>query len=241
LLEPLLFLFSRALHNLCAKLRSQSKAARILAVHLALEEQKEYHCTLEFPVPLDDATSILKLLQLHLEHHPPEAAIIAFTLRIDPADPRRVQKGLFLPPTPPPDKLHITLARIAGMVGAENVGTPLLLNTHRPDAFEMVSVNTGAPVGEPAAVESIRLSMRLFRPALQARVTLANAAPKHIAASGVKGNVLEWAGPWKTSGEWWTNTTWSREEWDVALDNGALYRIYEQPAQHEWFVQGVYD
>ncbi len=35
----------------------------------------------------------------------------------------------------PPDKLQLTLARIAGMVGAENVGTPVLLNTHRPDAF----------------------------------------------------------------------------------------------------------
>lgn len=128
------------------------------------------------------------------------------------------------------------------MVGPENVGTPLLLNTHRPDAFEMVNVNTAPPPPEePVQQETIRLVMRLFRPALHARVTLADAAPKHVLAPGVKGKVMEWAGPWKTSGEWWTHTAWMREEWDVALDDGALYRIYEQPADHEWYVHGVYD
>lgn len=242
-LEPLLFLFARTLNELCARLRSQSKAARVLEARLVLEQGKApYGCELEFPVPLDDHGSILKLLQLHLEHHPPGAAITAFSLRIEPADPKRVQKGFFLPPTPPPDKLQITLARIAGMVGAENVGTPLPLNTHRPDAFEMVHVNTAPPPSEPVApMKTIRLAMRLFRPALHARVTLSNATPKHIAAVGVRGNVVEWAGPWKTSGEWWTHTSWTREEWDVALDDGALYRIYEEPSEHEWFVGGIYD
>lgn len=241
LLEPLLFLLARVLHDLCTRLRSHSKAARVLEARLALEDAKEYRCALEFPVPLDDHQSILKLLQLHLEHHSPEAPITAFTLRIEPVDPRRVQKGLFLPPTPPPAKLQITLARIAGMVGPDNVGSPLPLNTHRPDAFEMVPVNTAPPEDDLVSAETIRLAMRLFRPALHARVTLAGSAPKHITATGVRGNVVEWAGPWKTSGEWWTQTAWTREEWDVALDDGALYRIYEQPSEHEWFVQGIYD
>ncbi len=241
LLEPLLFLFARVLHNLCTQLRSQSKAARLLELRLALEAAKEYRCELEFPIPLDDHQSILKLLQLHLEHHSPDAPITAFTLRIDPADPRRVQKGLFLPPAPAPDKLQITLARIAGMVGAENVGTPLPLKTHRPDAFEMVHVNTAPLTSEPQPADTIRLAMRLFRPALHARVTLAGSTPKYIAAAGVKGNVIEWAGPWKTSGDWWAATAWAREEWDVALDDGALYRIYETSSEQEWFVQGIYD
>jgi protein ImuB len=241
LLEPLLFLFARALNEMCARLRAHSKAARSLKVRLTLEGRKEYRCELEFPVPLQNHQSILKLLQLHLEHHSPDAPITAFALHITPAQPRRVQNDFFLPPTPQPDKLQITLARIAGMVGPGNVGTPLLTDTHRPDAFEMVEVNTGPPVDSPVHSSAIRLAMRLFRPALRARVTLAGSAPKHVAATGVKGKVLEWAGPWKTSGEWWTATGWTREEWDVALDDGALYRIYEQPTDREWFVHGVYD
>ncbi len=242
-LEPLLFLLGRALKDLCTRLRSQSRAARVLETQLDLEAHKPYCCELEFPVPLDDTQTMLKLLQLHLERHPPEAPILAFTLRIEPAPPRRIQGGMFLPPTPPPDKLQVTIARIAAMVGEENVGAPMLLNTHRPDAFQMTALNTSAPdlrAPEPSQ-QSLRLAMRLFRPALHARVRIIEAAPQHVAATGVKGNVLRRAGPWKTSGEWWASTAWTREEWDVALDDGALYRIYCEIPAREWFVHAVYD
>jgi protein ImuB len=87
----------------------------------------------------------------------------------------------------------------------------------------------------------LRLVIRVFRPALEARVRLAERTPKDVLAAGVKGNVVRSAGPWKTSGEWWADTAWSREEWDVALDDGGLYRIYQESQTLDWFVQGVYD
>ncbi len=253
LLEPLLFLLGRVLSELCRRLRSQSQAARSLKARFELEEHKHYRFELEFPVPLDKTQTLLKLLQLHLERHPPAAPIFAFTLQVEPAEPKRIQSGIFLPPTPSADKLQLTLARIAGMVGKENVGTPALLNTHRPDAFEMTALNaspgevlpknqgqkTDEAQSEPQPV--LRLAIRLFRPALPARVRLSGMAPKNIAASNVNGNVIRSAGPWKTSGEWWASTSWTREEWDVALDDGALYRIYQEIPAHEWYVQGVYD
>jgi len=191
---------------------------------------------------------LLKLLQLHLERHAPGGAVNAFTLQLEPVTPRRVQGGFFRPPAPAPDKLQVTLARIAGLVGKENVGTPVLLDTYRPDAFELVTPNVSA---ETAALNAnadskvdgttLRLAIRLFRPALEARVRVAGAAPRKIIAPGVKGNVLQVAGPWKTSGEWWAPTAWNREEWDVALDDGALYRIYLEMRTHQWYVHGVYD
>jgi protein ImuB len=244
LLEPLLFLFSAALTELCALLRSQSRAARLLAVNLDLEAKPPYRAVLEFPVPVTDHRTMLKLLQLHLERHSPDAQITAFQLRIEPVEPRRVQSGLFLPATPLPDKLQITLARIAGMVGEENVGSPMRLNTHRPDAFRLASLNLqqsdgfidGSPQGEV-----LRLVIRIFRPALEARVRLVELAPKDVFAPGVKGTVMRSAGPWKTCGEWWAETAWSREEWDVALDDGGLYRIYQECQTRGWFVQGIYD
>ena len=65
------------------------------------------------------------------------------------------------------------------------------------------------------------------------------------------------AGPWRSSGDWWTETTketgadkspgpFDREEWDVALanENGegvALYRIYRDLASGHWFVDASYD
>ena len=246
LLEPLLFLFSSALMEICALLRSQSRAARLLDLTLTLEgSSKPYQAVLEFPVPLTDHRTMLKLLQLHLERHSPNAQITAFHLRVQPVEPRRVQGGLFLPPTPLPDKLQITLARIAGMVGEENVGSPQRLNTHRPDAFQLAALNLQqqANINAPpqGGGEVLRLVIRIFRPALEARVRLVELAPKTILAPGVKGAVVRSAGPWKTSGEWWADTAWSREEWDVALDDGGLYRIYQECSTHHWFVQGIYD
>ena len=48
-------------------------------------------------------------------------------------------------------------------------------------------------------------------------------------AEGVRGKVLDLAGPWRTSGDWWTADAWQRDEWDIALSDGALYRIYCEP------------
>ncbi len=242
LLEPLLFLFSAALTEICALLRSQSQAAQQLEASLDLEGKAAYRAVLEFPVPVTDHRTMLKLLQLHLERHSPDAQITAFHLRVQPVAPRRVQSGLFLPATPLPDKLQITLARIAGMVGEENVGSPQRLNTHRPDAFRLGSLNLQANemVDVPQG-EVLRLVIRVFRPALEARVRLVELAPKNVVATGVKGAVVRSAGPWKTCGEWWADTAWSREEWDVALDDGGLYRIYQESKTRDWFVQGIYD
>lgn len=246
LLEPLLFLFGSVLADLCRRLRAQSMAARSLEIRLELERHSAYRCDLEFPVPLDDSAALLKMLQLHLERHPPEAAIVAFTLRIESAVPKRIQHGFFLPPTPPADKLQITLARIRAMVGKENVGTPVLLNTHRPDAFLMrpdliETPQENASESGSVAPNTLRLAMRIFRPPLAARVRLAASEPKAVVAPGVRGAVLRCAGPWKTSGEWWAATSWTREEWDVALDDGALYRIYQEMQSHAWYVHAVYD
>ncbi len=247
LLEPLLFLFSAALTEICALLRSQSRAARLLEVTLTLEGgvHPTYRAVLEFPVPVTDHRTMLKLLQLHLERHSPEAQITAFHLRVEPVEPRRVQGSLFLPATPLPDKLQITLARIAGMVGEENVGVPMRLNTHRPDAFHLGTLNLQPPTdlsqGDLPQGEILRLVIRIFRPALAARVRLVELAPKVVQAPGVKGAVVRAAGPWKTSGEWWAETAWSRQEWDVALDDGGLYRIYQESQTQHWFVQGIYD
>jgi protein ImuB len=249
LLEPLLFLLGRVLSELCGCLRSQSRAARAIEARFELEESKEYRCELEFPVPLVESPAMLKLLQLHLERRPPNAPILAFTLRVEPAEPRRLQHGLFLPPTPPADKLQVTLARIEGMVGKANVGSPALLNTHRPDAFRMTALDTSdiENAHKTISIETLgkqqmlRLAMRLFRPALHAHVRVAGIAPQNVVAQGVRGDVIQSAGPWKTSGEWWTSTSWIHEEWDVELDDGALYRIYRELPTREWYVHGIYD
>jgi len=86
---------------------------------------------------------------------------------------------------------------------------------------------------------SPRLIFRMYRPPRLARVTLASGQPSYLAAEGIRGRILKRAGPWRTSGDWWTTDPWSRDEWDIALSDGALYRIYCEI--RGWFVEGSYD
>src|SRR5208283_1433425 len=78
--------------------------------------------TLRLPLPMLDAKLFLKLLQLDLNAHPPGAPIVRIHLAAEAARPRSAQGGLFLPPSPEPEKLELTLARIAGLVGEACVG-----------------------------------------------------------------------------------------------------------------------
>ena len=53
-------------------------------------------------------------------------------------------------------------------------------------------------------------------------------------------------GPWRTSGEWWrpgltSDGAWNRDEWDLALESGCLYRVYEELDTKRWFLEGEYD
>lgn len=146
LLEPLAFLLSRMLEQVCARLGVRALAAQELRLKMELvnasedcdpEQTSTFTRTLRLPVPMLDAKVFLKLLQLDLQAHPPGAPILKIHLAADPARPRSTQSGLFLPVFPEPEKLELTLARITGIVGEGRVGAAELLDTHREGAFQM--------------------------------------------------------------------------------------------------------
>jgi protein ImuB len=162
LLEPLAFLLGRLLEQLCARLEARALATQELRLRLELENgwqaedfsttngatsvlarpsgaqaRQSFQRTLRLPVPLLDPKTFLKLLQLDLKAHPPGAPIVKIHLAAEPVRPRAAQNGLFLPPAPEPEKLELTLARIAGIVGDDKVGSLELLDTHRPEGFRM--------------------------------------------------------------------------------------------------------
>ena len=241
LLEPLLFVLSRLLNDICGALTVQSLAANELELLLNLENGREFTRTICLPFATRDAQTFLKLLQYDLAAHPPNAPITAVYLRAIPVQPRVVQGGLFVPLAPQPEKLELTLARITALVGEGNAGSPELIDTHRPGAFQLTRFS--APeVKSPQSVTCAepRLAIRIYRPPLPAKVLALEGRPQRVNARGVSGSVAVYAGPWRTSGDWMTPQPWSYDEWDVALENGGVYRLRRQPP-NEWFVEGNYD
>ncbi len=301
LLEPLAFLLGRLLEQLCARLGARALATQELHLGLTLEQttnhvgtgtlarpgraqaRQHFQRTLRLPVPLLDPKIFLKLLQLDLNAHPPGAPIVKIHLSAEPVRPRATQSGLFLPPSPEPEKLELTLARIAGIVGENKVGSLRLLDTHRPEGFLMQHFapncgpnggkdkdqrsarpvtrgqkpdrnenNNGHAPGQPFSkpnpqAENAVTALRIFRPPVRAAVTLLEGKPTRVACPKRKeicGEILWAAGPWRTSGDWWEQEGWVRDEWDIALQEATsitLYRLVRDLLSGQWQVAGSYD
>lgn len=263
-LEPLSFIFARLLNQLCAALDAHALATNELRVLLKLENQQSFERVLNLPYPMRDSKVFLKLLLLDTEMHPPASAVIGVSVACEPVKPRVLQNGLFIPLAPEPEKLELTLARLGKVLGKDNVGSPELINTHRPDAFRMnrfvLKTEPQRRVKKAKPVSTIarrtRLAFRMFRPPLRALVDAAQGCPTQISAwskkLSVHGKIVCSAGPWRTTGDWWRVNGWARDEWDVAVESGRptkgsnaaspmLYRIYRELRNGVWFVEGNYD
>ena len=178
---------------------------------------------LRLPFPTRDIKFLLKLVEHDIEARPLEEPVERVRLVILPTEPRRVQHGLFAPAAPEPERLELTLGKIRALVGEKNVKTPELRNTYRPGW----------------SVSDSRLAFRYFRPPLEARVETKAGIPKKLWTRVCRGEISKIAGPWRTSGDWWRPDAWNRDEWDLELADGALYRIYRDG--EKWFVEGTYD
>jgi protein ImuB len=245
LLEPLSFLLSRLLNEICEGLARHSLSTNELQLECKLVSRAIYRRELKLPYAMREPKTFLKLLQLDLESNPPGEAITGVKLEAKAVDPRVVQHGLFLPLSPQPERLELTLARITGLVGENNAGTPELLDTHRPDGFEMRHFVVKPPGVSSGNGEAKRdhpvLGFRRYCPPLNANVQLDGGKPQRIQAPGLVGRVVSRSGPWRASGDWWNSKSWSRDEWDVALTDGGLYRIYYDWHRGHWYVEGSYD
>jgi protein ImuB len=265
-MESLVFVLNRLLEQISARLLSRSLATDELRLTLGLEIHEDrnvksnfrekrsemFERTLKLPVSMQDTKVLLRLLQLDLAQHGPGAPVKRVTIEARPATRRFSQGGLFAPLAPEPEKLEVTLARIRGVVGETDeqgrgrVGSPEVLDSHKPDEFRMTAFTTEeTKTGARQDCRSGSITMSMFRPRLAAHVRCQAGKPVHISFAEVSSLIICVAGPWSTSGNWWKqDQAWRREEWDIAiqLSNGVgLYRILRDLRQNAWYVEGLYD
>jgi protein ImuB len=238
-LEPLSFLLARVLEPLCAHLVARGRRAAGLGLDLRLVDGSLHRRALRPAAPSADARTWRTLLLLDLEVHPPHDAVQALTVHAEPTPSRVVQFSLLDPAQPSPEKLAETMARLHEWTKDGRSGTPELLDTHRPGAFAIGTFAPGPVARVASRPESPRVALRSFRPPLPAEVAVREGAPSFVSAAGVRGAVLDRAGPWRASGDWW-DVAYSREEWEVALAIG-VYRIFRDRLRESWFVEGELD
>ena len=125
----------------------------------------------------------------------------------------------------------------------------------KKSALARPSTKTGhAPVpqitgeaGGSHAPEPIVTALRLFRPPHPATVSMRDGMPARIECASEKvtsGDISWQAGPWRSSGDWWEQEPWARDEWDIAVPHRhglVLYRLVHDLLRARWFVEGTYD
>ena len=267
-LEPLAFVLGRLLEPLEAHLERRGRGAAVLHVRLFLvksagETRDVHERSLQLPTPIRDARTLRTLALLDLESHPPAGPIDRVVVAVDPTPARIVQFSLITRPLPLPEQLSTLMARLQALMGETRCGSPALVDSWKPGAFEMTPFvpragDVAAPVASP-----VSLALRRFRRPVPARVRTADGKPARVTidrrgmdgggvtggagggvTGGAGGGVSVCAGPWRTSGQWWRKSEsdgWDRDEWDVTLTDGATYRLFRARDTEQWFVDGVLD
>jgi protein ImuB len=253
-LESLFFLLNQMLEKVL--LRAAERALAIASVETCLrmerpcldashaqEDSYEHRRVVRPALPERERLTLLKLIQLDLELHPPEAAVIGLRLTAFPARAQSAQHGLFAAQAPEAGRMEILLARLRKLVGEGRIGAPELLDTHGPQDFRVVAFTPPAAPSTKRDRLQHTSALRMIRPPRAVTVEMREHAPDAIHYEGRRRHLRIRSGPWRTSGAWWTSPAWNREEWDVVVEEQPhrCMRLAFDPDAHCWYVIGVYD
>ncbi len=258
MLESLLFVLGPMLDQLIQRAGARSLALASVTVKLQLDgavaqdatdasaDASEHIRTLKPALPLMDRDLLLKLIHLDLQAHAPSAAVTAIHVSAEPGDRSKVQFGLFSPQLPEPTRLDITLARIAALVGEDRVGRIRLLDTHRPDAFVMERFTSPSSLAARQSSDAVGvIGVRRLRPPLALAMRSNDGRPAAFPLEGRHYAVNEAYGPWRRSGEWWSDALWAHEEWDVSAatrEGDVLLCVLAHDLLHKcWQLEALYD
>jgi hypothetical protein len=265
-LEPLSFVLARLLEPLAERLERADRGAAAIFTSLRLTSRTVFTRTLQLPTAMRDPKTLRTLILLDLETHPPDAPIDIVRVFIEPTPAKVLQWTLLERAQAAPEQITTLTARLTALMGAGHVGSPVLVDTWRPGAFAMsdfgvqsaelrVQKTDTAALRTDSALCTLNSALRRFRFPIPARVTVNEGKPVRVQVDrqGLSsGAVAQAAGPWRTSGNWWetaaprtapdrSTEAWDRDEWDVAMTDGTIYRLIVERGVGQWFLEGVID
>jgi protein ImuB len=261
-LEPLSFVLARLLEPLAERLERADRGAAVIYTSLRLTSRTVFTRTLQLPAPMRDPKTLRTLILLDLESHPPDAPIDIVRVFVEPTPARVLQWTLLERAQPAPEQVSTLIARLSALMGEKHVGSPQLVDTWKPGAFEMSAFRAGP--GEPARTSPVtaqgedapmKAALRRFRFPIPTRVVVQEGRPIRVQTDRqgfTSGAIVQAAGPWRTSGNWWDtpgprqkseadSNAWDRDEWDVAMTDGTIYRLVVEREVGQWFLEGVID
>ena len=145
--EPVVERMRELAARLCASLSARGLAADAFEWSCRLDGGGIHEGALTPAVPMTDPMAIGGLLRMGLEARPPRGIVKGLTLRARPVRLTPAQESLTDRSRPSPRRLAATLNRLVGLVGADGIGAPMLLDSHRPDAVALGSYHPHPALG----------------------------------------------------------------------------------------------
>jgi protein ImuB len=248
-LETLGFCLRSVLDRLARRLRVRGFASRELLVELDLESGARFARPVHLAAPTLEVPVLLSLIRLTLEKDPPAEPVERLRVVATPSGVEAAQLDLFLPPLPAPAEIDVTVARLEALCGLGRVGAPRLDDSHHPDPTKLDPFSPGTGTSPRTHTSNtLNVALRALRPPIPVRVWGAEGAPAQVEPFGdgrqlgvAGGRVVRRVGPWRLFGEWWGESRFARDYYDVELTDGGIYRLYRNLEGGSWFVDGVYD
>jgi len=243
-LEPLTFVIQGLLSRLLARLEARHLACADLILTLHREDGARDARRIGAAAPTLDLRVLMRLVGHALESHPPQGTLEGVGLETEGRLIQSDQLDLFRPAGPAPAVLSHTLAELEALCGEGRIGSPRVADNHHPGAFQMVPFQPGTaptprqPPGPPAG----NLAIRALRPPLDASVRVCQGLPEHVRSAIANGRVLQVAGPWRTTGGWWSREDhFAFDSYDVQTADGTISRLRFDHLRKHWQIDAVYD
>jgi protein ImuB len=234
----------RVVGRLTARLTAAYLVTDGLQLRLALLSGAHHARALALACPMAETRPMLTVLMHDLAARRPQGSVVGVAVQAHAVARRAVPGILGRSAAPAVRDLATVLSRLVALVGADNVSAIAAADSHHPDAWTPAPLHPDGDdsvAADPASEHA--LAFRRLRPPRRVTVDLdatGRPATVHGALRDVA-HVLRCAGPWRISGDWWDTARWSREEWDVALDDHTVIRLLHDPLQDTWLLDGAYD
>lgn len=234
--EQLLFAVRMLADAVARDLARAGRAAGALELLFECENGETRALQAGFAEATADPKSMVDVVRALLERMTFDSPVTGLRMRADRLDEGGVAAALFAQSAPDPHAFAVALTRVAVAAGAPAVcaRTREAVRLEERWRYEAPELRDDARVdvlagGAAQAVPQLRLLA-----VTEIDVTLRGNLPERVA----RRRVLESAGPWRVDDGWFSEAV-RRDEYDVLLEDGLLWRIYRQ-GEH-WYLRGAYD
>jgi protein ImuB len=236
--EQILFALRTVTAQVANDLAAAGKRCGFLRLVLECENGDVHEVMTTVAEPTSQPPVLFDLMRARLEGIRLEAPVTGLRLSAERLENGGVPFSLFAQRDPDPQALSVALARIEATLGAQALRARII-DGNRPESrvayepFLTAPSRTLEPEPSLAALTPLQYRMLELR---EIDVVIEAHVPRLVGTPPQP--VVHVCGPWRVDETWW-DAPLRRDDYDVLLEDGSLYRIACRDGH--WYLCGVYD